>query len=292
MPVFPPRGVTSLSQLIIDVDKDWGGYVIKNIGEPVEPYDAARKKYVDFATTGLGLNLFLLDQADSEVTTYKSMSVEVPELSEAYVEYSTSSHGDYEIAAWIAPADIIPVVRLGVYELYCQAERPSGNIPVRLFFRLYERQTDGTEILIGESAISDRIDGRRDVVVSLVLASDYIMQPGSRLVMKLYARYEEYGGSSTTVRVYYQGNVRSRLATPIAKEILDTLYVPYTGAKYDLDLGGKNISNVGSLSVSNQVTVGDLVFKNGYRIAEHPEYGLILITPDNRKFRLVLEEVK
>jgi len=211
-----------LSRLVVDADKDWGGHIIKNLGEPVEPNDAARKIYVDVAATGLGINYFLLDEADSEVTAYKSMSLNVPELSEAYVEASHNTAGEYEVASWIAPSDGIPL-KLGVYELHCQAEIISGNIPVRLFFRLYERQSGGSEVLIAESMLSDRIDSRRDVIIALILASDYIMSAGSRLIVKLFAKYES-GGSSTTVRVYYQGDVRSRLACPIAKEILDTIY--------------------------------------------------------------------
>lgn len=204
-------------------DVDFKGYRITNIGDPTEPNDAARKVYVDIASTGLGINLFLLDAADTEVTTYNQIDINIPELTEAYVETTQSAAGDYEIASWIAQADLIPVLKLGVYEFHCQAERPTGNIPVRLFFRLYERQTDGTEILIGESMVSDQIDSRRDVIISFILASDYVMASGSRLVLKLYARYESTGATTTT-RVYYQGNVRSRLGIPTAKEILDTIY--------------------------------------------------------------------
>ncbi len=36
-----------LSRLQIDVDKDWGGHVIKNLGTPVDPNDVARKTDVD-----------------------------------------------------------------------------------------------------------------------------------------------------------------------------------------------------------------------------------------------------
>lgn len=212
----------TLAGLIIDTDKDWQGYRITNLGEPVDPNDAARKIYVDVAATGLGINYFLLDEADSEYPSYKTMSLDVPELSEAYVEASYNTAGEYEIASWIAPSDGIPL-KLGVYELHCQAEIVSGDIPVRLFFRLYERQSGGSEVLIAESMLSDRIDSRRDIIISLILASDYIMALGSRLVVKLFAKYES-GGSSTTVRVYYQGDVRSRLACPITKEILDTVY--------------------------------------------------------------------
>jgi len=279
----------TLKDLVIDVDKDWGGHRIRNLGAPIDPYDAATRIYTDIAATGLGVTLFFLDEADPDVPAYKSMSITVPELSEAYVEASSNAAGDVLVAEWIAPADLT-VIKLGVVTAYFQAERVSGNIDVRLFFRLYERDSTGTETLIAESTLSDLIAERRDIFMNLVLSSDHVLAGGSRLVIKIYARFLS-PGSTTTVRLYYQGVVRSRLTLPISKEILDTLYVPYTGAKYDLDLGGKNISNVGSLSVSNQITVGDLTFKNGWRFTEDPEHGLVLISPEGKKYRLKLEEV-
>jgi len=220
MPYYP---APLLSLLKIDVDKDWKNHVIKNLGEPVDPNDAARKRYVDIATTGLGINYYFLDAADSEVPAYKQLSLTPPELSEAYVETAQNSAGDYEIGSWIAPADSIPTLRLGVFTTHFQAERIGGNIDVRFFFRLYERDTLGTETLIAESSLSDIVTDRRDVVTSLILASDHVMAAGSRLVLKIYVRFLS-SGASTTVRLYYQGDVRSRLAIPIAKEILDTVY--------------------------------------------------------------------
>ena len=244
--------IIKLSDLTIDIDKDWEGHIIKNLGEPVDPYDVARKTYVDVVATGLGITLFLLDATDSEVPSYKSMSVGVPVLSEAYVEVSSNSAGDVEIAGWIAPSDFA-VVKLGTIAMHLQAEKTAGNIDVRLFFRLYERASDGTETLINESSLSDLVTERANFVVSMVLPSDYILATGSRLVVKLYARYLS-SGSSTTVRVYYQGDVRSRVTFPITKEVMDTLYLPYTGAKYDVDLGTKYL-NVGSLRVGGTEVV-------------------------------------
>jgi len=40
-------GISKLSELEIDVSKDWGGYVIKNLGAPVDPNDAIRKADLD-----------------------------------------------------------------------------------------------------------------------------------------------------------------------------------------------------------------------------------------------------
>ena len=257
----------TLKDIIINTDKDWQGYRIMNLGEPTDPNDATRKIYVDKAVTGLGINYYLLDAADSEVPAYKQLSLTPPELSETYVEISQNSTGDYLIASWIAPADGVPVLRLGVYTLHFQAERISGNIDVRFFFRLYERDTGGNETLIAESSLSDLVTDRRDVVVSLILASDYEMAEGSRLVVKVYARYLS-GGSSTTMRLYYQGDVRSRLATPTAKEILDNIYasITHTHDASDINSGVLSIDRIPN-TVLNFYSVGrdvETTYQNPY----------------------------
>jgi len=213
----------TLKDLVIDADKDWQGYKIKNLGEPISPYDAARRIYVDIATTGLGINYYLLDEADAEVPAYKKMSITPPNLTEAYVEIEEDSVGDYLIQEWIAEPDGIQVIRLGVYTINFQSEIVGGGAKIRFFFRLYERESGGTENLIVESTPSNRIEKEREnVVTSAVLTSDYVMATGSRLVLKLYARWEE--NRSATVRIYYQGAVNSRLTVPTVKEILDGIY--------------------------------------------------------------------
>jgi len=273
------ESLPTLKNLVIDADKDWQGYRIKNIGEPVEPNDVARRIYVDIATTGLGINYYLLDEADVDVPAYKKLSITPPELTEAYAEIIQSSAGDYEIGSWIAPAGGIPVLRLGVFTMHFQAEKVSGNIDVRFFFRLYERDSGGTETLIAESSLSDLITDRRNVTVSLILTGDYEMTEGSRLVLKVYVRYLS-SGPSTTVRLYYQGAVRSRLATPIAKEVLDNIYASITH------------DHSGEVLRPSILYVGDIIMKYGWKIIEGHDCIYLVNEKLNKKFRFVLEEVK
>jgi len=253
------RGIIlpTLKDLVIDADKDWQGRRIMNLGEPVDPHDAARRIYVDAAATGLGINYYFLDAADTEVPAYKQLSLTPPELSEAYAEYTSNSAGDYEIASWIAPADSIAVLRLGVYTTHFQAERVSGGLDVRFFFRLYERDSGGSETLIAESSLSDLVTDRRDVITSLVLASDHEMAEGSRLVLKIYVRYLS-SGPSTTGRLYYQGDVRSRLATPIAKEILDGIYAGIIHASRHA-LGGPDELSLDASQIASGILSADRI---------------------------------
>jgi len=73
-------GVTKLSQLQIDVSKDWAGYLIKNLGAPVDANDAIRKTDLDSHKTAS-----VLDHPDGSVTTAKlaDLSVTPPKLNGA-----------------------------------------------------------------------------------------------------------------------------------------------------------------------------------------------------------------
>jgi hypothetical protein len=62
----PSRLVTKLSQVEIDVNKDWRQYIIKNLGAPVDSYDSLRKAELDSHKTAS-----VLDHPDSSVTLEK-----------------------------------------------------------------------------------------------------------------------------------------------------------------------------------------------------------------------------
>ena len=62
----PNRLIPKLSQLVIDVDKDWLGHVIKNLGAPVDPNDALRLTDLDSHKTASPI-----DHPDRSVTRAK-----------------------------------------------------------------------------------------------------------------------------------------------------------------------------------------------------------------------------
>jgi hypothetical protein len=63
--------------------------------------------------------------------------------------------------------------------------------------------------------------------------------------------------------------------------------IPYTKTDF-ADQALKTTSNVRFATVS----VGDLEFRNGWRIAEDERYGLVLISPSGRKFKFALEAIE
>jgi hypothetical protein len=64
--VAPPPGARRLSELIIDVDKDWRGYRIRNLGAPTFPGDVARKTDLDAHRTATPI-----DHPDGSITRAK-----------------------------------------------------------------------------------------------------------------------------------------------------------------------------------------------------------------------------
>jgi len=59
-----------LSLMTIDVDKDWAGHVIKNLGAPVDPNDSLRKTDLDSHKTASPI-----DHPDASVTLSKLSSL-------------------------------------------------------------------------------------------------------------------------------------------------------------------------------------------------------------------------
>ena len=39
------------------------------------------------------------------------------------------------------------------------------------------------------------------------------------------------------------------------------------------------------------VTIGDLIFKNGWRIVEDPKYGVLLVSPNGKVFRFKVKDL-
>ena len=62
----PAAGISKLSELLIDVDKDWGGRVIKNLGAPAAAGDAIRLSELSAHRTAA-----VIDHPDLSITTAK-----------------------------------------------------------------------------------------------------------------------------------------------------------------------------------------------------------------------------
>jgi len=188
--------------------------------DPIEPTDVSNKRYVDAATAAIGLVFYPTKDPDTEFPEYFILD-KYPSASPETIEVSASTAGDILIGGWL---NLLSFDRLkfGAYVGFVTAEVISGNIDVQLKFMLYEKLSDGTEILIGESNLSPVINSKDIYSITFILSEDYIFNDG-RLLGKLYAVYST-GGASTTIRTYFGGPEASRLIAPNDFGILDKNY--------------------------------------------------------------------
>jgi len=226
------------------------------------------KEYIDNAVTALGLAYFMYDEDDA--TGYKTCYLEPSSSSETYVEATDLSDDDY-IGGWIsAPGEAPTKLLRGVYNWYLFAERIGGTKTLRLYWKLYERKSDNSEVLIATSSDSNEVTNTKSsFIITLELDSDYIPDSGSRIVGKIYADVSGTG-SAPSVKVYYQGGSASRWEIPANSEVWKNIFVPYEGATQDVDLGSKGLTSasvstdtISEKTADSGVTVDGVLIKDG-----------------------------
>ena len=201
------------------------------------------KRYVDYIVSSLIVDWYATD-TDSGIEDYKLTTTKIADLGSTQQSISKNSlaDGDY-IAGWIhADGDTPPVLPLGVYNLSVFAEKTGGNKDIQLYWQLVERKSDNSEVVLATSAYSDVIgETSQQYVVPLILDEDHIPASGSRIVGKIYAHVTGTG-NAPSLTIYYENDSMTRWSMPTTTEVLANQYVPYSGAKQDVDLGSKSIS--------------------------------------------------
>jgi len=194
------------------------------------------KDYVDWAATAIGANYYMTDDDDAD-TGYKVCSLTPSADSETYIEISGITD-DQLLGTWISDVGEAPTKLLrGIFDWFIFAEKTSGTKTLRLYWKLYERKADDSEVLVATSSESNELDMgvKTSYIVPLTLDSDYTPDSGSRIVGKIYASVSG-SGNAPTVKIYYQGVSGSRWEIPSSTEILDSIYVKqadHTKAAHD-----------------------------------------------------------
>jgi len=172
------------------------------------------KEYVDRVVSSYGVLYYMYDETDTD-TGYKLCKLEPSSSAEAYVEKTGLVNDDY-IDGWISPSDSTPDRLLkGVYNWNITLEKTDGTQTLRVYWKLFERKSDNTEVEIATSSLSNEITSKETFIVPLQLDDDYILSEGSRIVGKIYASVSG-GGSSPSIRIYYQGDTSSRWEIPVS----------------------------------------------------------------------------
>ena len=235
-------------------DMDVDGIIFANT--PISTSDlrsVVNREYVDLAVTSLGASFYLYDEDDA--TGYKICYLDPSGDAEACIEVANLDDNDY-IAGWIsAPSQTPDKLLKGIFSFYVTMSKLAGNKTLRVYWKLFERKLDTSEVEIATSAASNEITSPAAYIIPLQLDSDYILDTGSRIVGKLYADVSG-SGNAPTIRICYQGNTLSRWEIPANSEIFKNIFVPYSGAVQDVDLGAHSLTAAG-LTLTGNITMPD-----------------------------------
>jgi len=208
------------------------------------------KEYVDSAVTAMGVRYYMTDVDD--FNGYKLCSLAPDTNTETYIEVSNVVDGQF-LGGWISAQGEEPdkLVR-GVYNWHMYAEKITGTKDARLYWELIELKDDNTETVVATSAYSDELGEKARYNPFLVLQDDWDVADTSRVVGKVYANVTG-SGNAPTVRIYYRGSSGSHWEIPANTEILTEMFVPYTGATKDVNIGNNNLYVGGNLTITGTI---------------------------------------
>ncbi len=144
----------------------------------------------------------------------------------------------------------------GLYDCHFHVSRSvSGTRTVTLYYELYRYETDSTQTPLGTSEIITITTTPTGRDTHLELTSEVILDVTDRIIVKWWATVTGVGGANPTVTIDTGGANNSHFSVLINPIDLTSIFVPYTGAENDVDLGVHN------LTVGNGNTVGTTTYK-------------------------------
>jgi len=221
------------------------------------------KEYVDFAVASLGARYYMVNTS-SGISDYKLTQLSPPSGSEESITKTGLTDDEY-IAGWISPSSTLNKLIKGVYNWHIYAEKTGGTKTLRLYWKLVERKSDNSEVVIATSVASNEIVSSKNYyVLPLFLNEDYELADGSYVVGKLYADVSG-GGSSPSVTIYFNGDTESHWEIPVNLEIFSNTFLKLNGsnANTDIDVSPYNFT-AGNISAFNlKSTASYIIWKDG-----------------------------
>ena len=222
------------------------------------------KEYIDFAVASLGARYYMVNTS-SGISDYKLTQLSPPSGSEESITKTGLTDNEY-IAGWISPSANEPNKLIkGVYNWHIYAEKTGGTKTLRLYWKLVERKSDNSEVVIATSVASNEIVSSKNYyVLPLFLNEDYELADGSYVVGKLYADVSG-GGSSPSVTIYFNGDTESHWEIPVNLEIFSNTFLKLNGsnANTDIDVSPYNFT-AGNISAFNlKSSASYIVWRNG-----------------------------
>jgi len=162
--------------------------------------------------TGTTLNFFLSDDAADIGSYYYMYPTESGNGYSELTSPSLSTGDDQLLWSFVTEAGEpgVEVLALGAYTATLFLKK-TGNKDVRVYWKLFKRDTGGTETEILQSAVSDYLTSdNSQYLISAYLNEDQVLDPTDRLVLKLYANVSGTG-TDVTVTLTMEGDYDSRL---------------------------------------------------------------------------------
>ncbi len=217
-----------------------GGYRIVNLGEPIDDSDATTKYYVDTLISGLEITYFFTNESSGVNTYYIMDPTRRVQATLVFGPFSTGT-GQFVVGFITHNTTIPKILHKGVHLAHILAYK-DGTKPVYIYWKLYERLSNGTEILIMTSETSVELTTERQPFdLPAVLDDDYILSDGSELVLKIFADVEQTG-SDVYIYIDTGNESNSYFSVKVPSIEFKQIFVPYEGAVKNVSLGNYSLS--------------------------------------------------
>ncbi|MBA7635416.1 hypothetical protein ES703_43020 [subsurface metagenome] len=268
-------------------DQAMGGNKLTGLGTPVAGGDAATKDHVDSVVQGLDWQPSVLDELDTPPGT--------PTTGDRYLVIATAT-GD-----WVGHEDDIAEWNGASWDF----TTPNKGFAVWIEDVGRQKVYNGTNwVAFGTTIDHGNLLGQADDDHAQYLNNtrhDIIDRHSLGSVVPhdgLASLTEKAHGSLTGVDATdHHDNVNDPTAGEKAS-LPGTSGTPGAANKFVTDVDPRNTNartpsahnHAGDTLTPADLTVGDLNFKNGWSITEHPRYGLLLRSPKEKLYRMVLKE--
>lgn len=220
---------------------------------------------------------FYFYSTSSSIAGYKTMTQPEQSGSVNYVT-STSVTNNQLLMSWITPTSSpnLTFIPSGQHVIHIHAYQSAGTKTSQLYAQIYKRDVSGTETLLGTTPVGSiltSVEADNSLSTNLNATSTLATD---RLVVKIYASVSG-GGSAPDVVIGFSDATGAGYRLP-SSGATNLVFVPYTGATQNLDMGVYGVSSTAltstyalftgvtttNLNVSSQLTtpltVGSVAF--------------------------------
>lgn len=256
----PQTLINGVPLMTTDVDGDGSGSQLVN------------KKYVDLAVSSLQLTEYFSKAALSPVVAgfYSMDNVQAGADTIQSGDITGTSGSPTSLFKFMTPVGHPHLDRflIGVYEAHFYLLRAAGGV-VGVRFQVWRCDAAGAHIGASPLGTSADLQGFTTsnalYELTMAIATEVALDTTDRLSVEWLGW--KVSGFNTTVTMTVGGTSDSHLSIKVEPSELQALFVPYTGAEHDIDLGAKDIITTGDIEADALITTGgastDFVKGNG-----------------------------